>query len=88
MGTQSATSALCAEQAAHPEEPGDVACVTHPGTSLTRILPCAQKATGAASVGIVTLAPGALKEKKEQLLETVGRKQPTSDTRNGDRVSK
>ena len=46
------------------------------------------KLHGAASVGIVALAPGTLKEKKEQLLETVGRKQPTSDTRNDDRVSK
>ena len=75
---QTASSALSAEQAARPQEHGDVVCVTRPGTSRMHNLPCAQKATGAASADIVTLAPGATKKKKEQLLKTLGGRQPAN----------
>ena len=70
---QTATSAFHAEQVAQPWENGDVVCVTHPYTNLTRSSPFARRVTGDASVVIVTLAPGDLKSNKEPWLEILGR---------------
>ena len=62
-GMHTASSALHAEQVAHPQKHGDAVGVTHLSTNLTQSLPCARRATEAANVGIVTLAPGDLKSK-------------------------
>ena len=78
---QTASSALRAEQAAHPQDHGDVVCAARPGINLAQNSPLARTTSEAANVGIATLEPSALAIQNELLLESLGRRQPADDSK-------